>query len=226
MIESIINAIATGLVSLILEKRKEKRDDKKEQNRIFKERPELEIVEFKDYISRPGYGIKKNCDIDLFVAHMDSINLMSEGSAIYHNEDAKQEEWCCAIYTLKNVGKTDISSLDIISMYKKDTCIFSSTAAKKFISEEVINYSICYDKKIRVGESVTLKMCYHKERILCGMVTANMVLGLRDINGNCWQQPLFAPKEKLYDSYMVKRAEYVRDLQINETIKNLPGPYV
>ena len=151
MIESIINAIATGLVSLILEKRKEKRDDKKEQNRIFKERPELEIVEFKDYISRPGYGIKKNCDIDLFVAHMDSINLMSEGSAIYHNEDAKQEEWCCVIYTLKNVGKTDISSLDIISMYKKDKCIFSSTAAKKFISEEVINYSICYDKKYELA---------------------------------------------------------------------------
>lgn len=226
MIESIINAIANGLVTFILEKRREKREDKKEQNDIFKERPELAIVEFRDYIARPGYGIKENCDIDLFVAHLDCINLMSEVSAIYHGEDAKQDEWCCVIYTLKNVGKTDISSLDIISMHKTDICIFASTVAKKFLSEGIINYSICYDKRIRVSESVTLKVCYHKERIPYGMATANMALGLRDSNGNLWQQPLFAPRNKLYDSYIVKQAEYVRDLKIDETTKCFQKPYL
>lgn len=226
IIGAIIGAIATGLVTLVLEKRKERREDKKEQNNIFKERPELAIIEFRDYISRPGYGIKQKCDIDLFVAHIDGIDLKGGVSATYRSEDGNQDEWCCVIYTLKNVGKTDISVLNVISMYKKDTCIFASTVAGKFLSEGLINYSDCYDKKIRVGEVVTLKLCYHKERILCGMITANMVLGLQDSNGNCWQQPLFAPRDKLYDSYKVKRAEYVRDLKSDEAIECFQEPYL
>lgn len=226
IIGAVIGSITTGLINLVFEKRKDKKENEKNQKNTFEKRPEMAIIEFKDYISRPGYGVKKKCDIDLFVAHIAGIDLDGVVSAIYHKEDGDQEEWSCVIYTLKNVGKTDISVLNVISTCKKDTCIFPSMYVKEFISNGCINYSNCYDRKIRVGDTITLKLCYHQKRIVGSFISANVVLGLRDSNGYDWQQPLFAPSEKIYDSYLVKTEEYVRDLRNDEAIECFRKPYL
>ena len=230
MVEAILGAVVgsltTGLINLVFEKRKDKKECEKTRKDIFEKRPELAIVEFKDYISRPGYGIKKKCDIDLFVAHIAGIDLEGAVSAIYHKEDCNQDEWSCVIYTLKNVGKTDISVLNVISKYKKDTCIFPSMYMEEFVTNGCINYSDCYDRKVRVGETVTLKLCYHQARILAPFLSADMVLGFQDSNGHYWQQPLFAPLDKLYDSYSVEPEEYARELRNDEAIECFQKPYL
>ena len=76
---AIISAVVGGIITLLLDRRKEMREDrleaKKVQREAFQNRPEMQIVDFKDYIARPGYGIRQKCDIDLFVARIDKVTI-------------------------------------------------------------------------------------------------------------------------------------------------------
>lgn len=186
----------------------------KRRSEIYQSRPEMDIVEYKDYISRTKYGTKKSCDIDLFVAHIEAVDNRGTSKkpfidAYYNNAHFNKSEWCCVLYTLKNVGKTDIRFLDIICRMKRDTCIFHSVDAKWYLENKILNYSECFDKrKIRVGDTVTLKVCYHRDAVIIGNIAALLYIGMVDDNGRNWVQPLFTPVDKLYSSRQVSPKEY------------------
>ena len=233
IISAIFGGVITYITSFILEKRKEKREDRiearKERKLIFENRPELEIVDYKDYIKRTGYGTKQKCDINIVVAHIENVLVSGEKKgqrveAQYRMEDFNPEEWCCAIYTFKNVGRTDISAMDIICNYKKDTCIFDCDNSVSFAANHLLNYSVCFDKKIKVGETVTVKFCYHKDRVISGMLSSIMSVGLEDSHGRHWIQPLFAPTEKIYDSRMVSYKEYITEIREDSAIECFKNP--
>ena len=240
IISSVITSIITCMFTMKLETRKERREAavvaKKEQWDIYKKRPEMDIVEFKDYLSRPGYGIKQQCDIELFVAHIDHVTVEGNGKkgrkkkewihAHFNNEDKDSSQWCCVIYTFKNVGKTDISTTNILCHYQKDTCIFPYAFAEHCLDNGFLNYSDCYDRKIRSGETVTVKLCYHKDRILMCAISANMSIGMQDDNGHYWQQPLFAPTDKVYDSRQVGWTEYRECLRPDVAIECFKKPWL
>lgn len=108
IIIAIISAVAGGIVTLLttlpLERRKEKREDrleaKKLQREAFQNRPEMQIVDFKDYIVRTSYGIKQKCDIELLVVHIENGNgkriivFDNEGTymTIFNSEIIKESE--------------------------------------------------------------------------------------------------------------------------------------
>jgi len=222
LISGVVGGAITLLTSLIIEFYKQKRNDKlearKERKTVFENRPEMSIVDYKDYISRTGYGIKQKCDIELFVARIENVTITGDKNndivnAHYREEDFDKKDWCCVIYTFKNAGKTDISSMDIICNFKKDTCIFDFENVKKLASHNLLNYWYCHDKKIRVGETVTVKLCYHKERVLTGPISAIMSISMQDDNGRYWTQPLFAPLDKLYDSRQFSYKEYREEIR-------------
>lgn len=123
------------------------------------------------------------------------------------------DEWCCVIYSFKNVGKTNISVLDIICNYKRDTCIFPCAEAMKYAERNLLNYSYCYDRKIRIGDTTTVKICYHKDAIITGIFSAILSVGMRDDNGKYWTQPLFAPQNKVYDSRPISPKDYTEELR-------------
>lgn len=219
-------------------KRKERREDalaaKSEQEEIFRNRPEFDIIEYKNYLSRPGYGIKKKCDIEVFVAHIDHVEVEAIGKKLgaktgnvfahFHPDDLNTKDWCCVIYVLKNEGKTDISTTNLICHYQKDTCLFPAEYADCYMKENILSYSIWHDRKIRSGRTVTLKLCYHKDRIMTGAISANMSIGMQDDNGNCWEQPLFAPEDKVYNSAQVTLEQYRKDMSADSAIECFLNP--
>ena len=99
IISSVITSIITSLFTLKLETRKERREDEKdktkEQKKIYEKRPEMEIVEFRDYLSRPGYGINQKCDIELFVAHIEHLTVEGNGK-----KGRNKKEWVRAHFSL------------------------------------------------------------------------------------------------------------------------------
>lgn len=215
---AVFGGFITLLTTLSIEHRKEKRENrleiKKYQRELFQNRPEMQIVNFKDYISRVGYGVKQKCDIELFVVHIDSVtvdgkNKRAAVNANYKSEHLDSDEWCCVIYTFKNAGKTDISTLDIFWNFQQSSCIFPADRARKWAEGKLLKYSFCYDQKIRVGETVTLKMCYHQDAIIPSMFSATVSIGMIDDNGSYWTQPLFAPQNKTYDSRAISSKEYI-----------------
>ena len=222
-----------SIISLLDGLRKKQCDtidyQQKENTIIYQSRPEMKIMEYKNHLARLKYGTKKPCDIELFLAHIQHIEV--DGSknkpkvkAFYNSDHFDQNEWCCVIYTLKNVGKTDINSLDIICLFKRDTCIFPVDNAKCFADKHLLNYSECYDKKIRTGETITLKLCYHKDAIITGGVSALLHIGMVDDNGRYWVQPLFAPIDKVYESRQVLQKKYMEELTITTAEECFANP--
>lgn len=227
IIIAIVSAVTGGIISLgtslILEWRKEKREDqiesRKERKEIIQNRPEMSVVDYKDYVARVGYGIKQKCNIELLVVGIEKVTATGKKKkdvvyAHYREEDFNPEEWCCVIYTFKNAGKTDISSFDIICNYKKDVCIFPTNGAQHYEQANLLNYRYCYDKKIRIGETISVKFCYHKDRVITGNISAVMSIGMEDDNGRHWMQPLFTPIDKVYDSRQISYKEYRDEIQI------------
>lgn len=239
IIIAIVSAVAGGIVTLLttlaLDRRKEKRDDrleaKKLQREVFQTRPEMQIVDFKDYISRAGYGIKQKCDIELFVAHIEKTTVEGKKKravvyAHYNEEHLDPNEWCCVMYTLKNAGKTDISSMDIIWHFQQSSCIFPADETRQWAEGNLLNYSYCYDKKIRVGDTVSMKVCYHKDAIIPGLISATISIGMIDDNGRYWTQPLFAPQDKLYDSRAISPKDYIEQTRTDVAEECFKKPWL
>lgn len=222
ILSALLGAVITLLTTLVLERRKEKREDqleaKKAQLEAFQNRPEMQIVDFKDYLSRTGYGIKQKCDIALFVARIDNVTLEGPKKkpivcAHYRDDHLNSSDWCCVIYSLKNAGKTDISTLHMIWHFQQSSCIFPADYARQYAEGNILNYAQCYDTKIRAGDTITLKVCYHKDAIIPGMFSTPFSIGMIDDNGRYWTQSLFAPQQKVYDSRSISPKEYIDQKQ-------------
>ena len=236
---AIVSAVAGGIITLlttlILDRRKEKREDQleaqKTQREAFQNRPEMQIVDFKDYIIRTGYGIKQKCDIELFVAHIDHVTVEGKKKrsivcAHYNEHHLNTSEWCCVIYVLKNAGKTDISTLHMIWHFQESSCIFPADYARQWAAGNSLNYGYCFDTKIRAGETISLKICYHKDAIVSGLLSAPFSIGMIDDNGRCWTQPLFAPQEKVYDSRAMSLKEYKKQMQTQSAEECFQKPWL
>ena len=230
IVSAIIGALIATLTTLAVERRKEKRrkieNDKKEKKEIFESRPEYAIVDYKNYISRTGYGIKQECDLDVFLTRIIGIERNGRIDAIYQKEDFNPEEWCCVIYTLKNVGKTDISVSYIICHHKRTKVLLNSRFAKEYLNNRCLNYSESCDRKVRVGETLTIKLCYHKDHVIESFVDAILSVGMRDSSGHYWEQPLFIPFNKIYDSYRVSHAEFRSDILTDDAEECFQKPWL
>lgn len=223
IIIALISALFGGLITLLFERRKEKREEKletkRQQQEAFQNRPEMEIVEYNYFLNKPGVSIYEKCDISIFVARLMGVSLAGDKKtkkvqAHFENNILNSDEWCCVLYTFKNVGKTNISVTDIFCNDKKNVCIFSTNEANQFINCGMLNYSVLSDKKIRTDETLTVKFCYYKNSIIISSISALMSIGMKDDNGRLWMQPLFAPTEKLYDSIQVSSKQYYDEIGI------------
>ena len=212
IIAAVVGAVSGGIVNFILELYKNRRNDKKEtQNKkeeIHKTRPELDIIAFEDHIYSENISQIPSCDIEVFVAMAEYLKSGKDACAVYNQEDLEQNNWHVFTYKFKNMGNTDIDSLNLIMSVKNTVCLFETKLLDYLLSEGVINYSVCYDKKIRVGETVSLKLIYNNQRIPKNSFSSIMVIGLQDDNGHCWEQPFFAPDEKIYKSTQVSNEIY------------------
>ena len=231
IISTITGAFAGGIVTLLLDKRKERREDKKEKQRekkkVYEKRPELKIVEYKEYLDRPGYKLKKDCDINLFVTKIEKVSVEDDIVTAHYNEKFfNEEEWCCVIYMFENVGKTDIRCVSPICIYQKGTMLCSVNEAQMILDHGLLNYSDLYDKKIRVGESFTMRVCYHKDCIVSGTISAIMVMSLEDCNNRFWEQSLFAPNDKIYEARRITYKEYKKNYLPDAAIECFKKPWL
>lgn len=189
----------------------------------------LEIVKYKNYLSRTKYGTKTPCDINLFLAHINDIKVSGTKKnpivdVYFDDKHFDEDEWCCVIYTLKNSGQTGIVITDIVCLFQKDTCLFDIDDAHWHCENHILNYSEYYEKSVKPGESFTLKICYHKDAIIVGPFSAILHIGIVDKDGKLWVQPLFAPENKIYSSRRISKKDYKNELDISIAEKCFANP--
>lgn len=185
------------------------------------------LSDYKEYIKCSAYKFKKECDINLFMTKMGKVSVENDiVTAHYNNDYFNEEEWCCVIYEFKNAGKTDIRCVSPVCTYKKDTMLCDVSNAKMILEYGWLSYSTMFDRKIRVGESFTTKICYHKDCIVSGMMSSIMFMCLEDCNNRFWNQPLFAPNNKIYDSYEITYKEYKDEYLPDSAIECFKKPWL
>lgn len=230
---AVISALIGGFATYIFDRKKEGREEKKamlakiEEQR--KNRPEFLITSMKDSFNRPGTCIDSHaCDMEVFVANIKEVNV-EEGIVFVEYDESilDKKSWVSRQYTLQNVGKTVVYEVAIISHYKRNTCIFNAkTINERFINDGILNYFELLDKRIAPGESFTLKLCYSKDKVITGFLTAIFEIGMRDDNGIYWVQPFFAPEDKLYESRKITYQEYREAILPDNAIECFRKPYL
>lgn len=230
IITSIVGALIGGFFTLIISRKKEKKEEslrlQNERKEIFKNRPEYKIVEYKNYIGRVGHGIKKETDLDVFMTPIHHIEINGRVDAIYDEKFFNNDEWCCVIYVLENVGKTDIAITHVLCNHKRTEVLMGSNVAKMFLDTKCLNYSESCDDKIRVGERIIIKICFHKDCVIYSFIGATISIGIQDVNGNCWEQPLFAPYNKIYDSYRLSHKDLRSDILTEDAEECFKQPFL
>ncbi|SHJ79978.1 hypothetical protein SAMN02745751_03403 [Dethiosulfatibacter aminovorans DSM 17477] len=228
-ISALVGGIITYFFYLKKESRREKKEKllKKEEQR--KKRPEFRIESMKDSFNRPGTCIDSQpCDMEIFVAKIE--NVIVENDIVYAEYDdtiLDKKSWVSRQYTIKNIGKTAVYEVAIMSNFKRTTCLFNTKSIHEdFIQRGVLNYFELLDRRIDTDESITLKICYNKEKVIKGMFSAEFELGMRDDNGVYWVQPFFAYENKIYESRRITHKEYRDAIKPDIAIECFKKPYL
>ncbi len=204
----VISAVVGGVVAILVErlndhiKMRRKKELLHEEER--KNRPEFQVIKMKDFFHKSGENTHdRSCDLEVYVMRIDGVDIVNdEVIAKFNKDNIIRENWVCYEYTLRNVGKTSVYELYLISHAQKTACLFDVRMVnEKILNYGLLNYSQLYDRRIGPDQKFTLKICYHKQRVFGGIVSAQYGLGMRDDKGNYWLQPFFAPEDKLYKSY-------------------------
>ena len=231
VISAVTGAVAGGLVTLLLDKRKELRDDKKEreieEKRIYEERPELEIIEYKEFVDSSSSDELEHCDINVFLTEMKDVCVEGDSvTAQYREELFNKEEWCSVIYHFRNTGRTDIRCVSPICVCKKNMMMCDTAKTQIILEHGILNYSTMYDRKIRVGDTFSMKVSCHKEYIPGGENFAIMIMDIEDCNSVFWEQPLFFPTDKIYESYKITHKKFRDSFLADSAIECFKKPWL
>lgn len=212
LIVGIFTVIGVG-ITLRHEKKKETRQERKEK---YNNSPELIVNNYKTENN-------EDFDIKLLVARFEAdenINFK------YSKEYKDKNEYICKDFIFKNIGKTSIESLDIVSTYKKNTSIFDIEYADIFMKNGSINYGYIYDKKIFPGEELKIRLYFHKNIIISSGMSCAFVIQFNDSNGVYWEQSFFENNCNLYSPREISYKEYKDNISVEKSIECFEKPYL
>ena len=229
IISAICGAVAGGAVSCLFnyfnDRRKErqidKKDEEKERQRRFENRPEFKIIEFQT-------GSKYTED-DLLENRLQAVTaefkLSIEDGFVYANfskEELNKNDWISVRYTLKNVGKTDVSSISLICQDKRHFWLCDKYLADDLMKSRTLHYVAYFENKIRVGESFEIEVFYNKNHTYLPMLD----IGMQTPDARIWTQPLFLPCNKVGDSGEISDADYLENVKTDVAEKCFKQPWL
>ena len=202
----------------------EERRKKAENQVIENEKPRFEIAGYNE-ISKYNEKLD-DADISVFFAGIKGYD--KAGRRFSYDEGVgDKNNWVNVDYVLKNIGQTEIDHLYIMTGLPKNTSLFNVTGDSYLFaySHGLLNYSVIFDKNIKIGQSVKLRVSYLKDQIiLSNLGSATLTIWLMDVNNNVWTQPLFAPSEKIYNSSRSRMKLFKQEDDISAAIECFENP--
>lgn len=189
--------------------------------------PELKIIKFKDKILKPGKGIDKKKDINIFLAPIKGVEIVDDEIHIkYKQELLNKNDWVSVTYHFKNVGNEDILCLYVINNLQKTSVLCDVDSLEYCIDHELFSCSECYDQIVRKEETFSLKVYYHKESVMSGTFSAGVTIAMEDRNRRYWTQSLFTPENKIYEVHPIKYKDYINEIRIDKAIECFKKPWL
>lgn len=228
IIASILGGLVGGLFTFLgvkmTIKYEERKDQREKEEKIKADCPRLEIV---DYKGEHIYDKEEPSNITMILSKIDKYDVKVTPSFYYDKRITEPSEWISVNYTLKNIGGTEIVHLYFTSNLVRSISIFNISNEDNIYSynNKLLNYSVFLDKSIKPQETINIKICYVTDRIIESSLNSAVVsIWLIDTNNHWWEQPLFAPYNRIYNSNRSSHQKWKESTDIITAIKCFANP--
>ena len=225
IIASILGGLVGGLFTFLgvkmTIKYEERKDQREKEEKIKADCPRLEIV---DYKGEHIYDKEEPSNITMILSKIDKYDVKVTPSFYYDKRITEPSEWISVNYTLKNIGGTEIVHLYFTSNLVRSISIFNISNEDNIYSynNKLLNYSVFLDKSIKPQETINIKICYVTDRIIESSLNSAVVsIWLID---TWWEQPLFAPYNRIYNSNRSSHQKWKESTDIITAIKCFANP--
>lgn len=153
-------------------------------------------------------------------------NKEKEYKISYSQNIKNKKNHCYKDIIIKNIGKSDIECLDIVSTNKKGLILCDYNSLNNLVDNELICYDYCYDKKIRVGESIKIRIYYEYNKQPHLMWSSTLAFLFEDQNHNYWEQPFFYEKDNIYAPYEISYKELKKAVTTDDAYECFEHPWL
>lgn len=153
-------------------------------------------------------------------------NKEKEYKISYSQNIKNKENHCYKDIVIKNIGKSDIECLDIVSTNKKGLILCDYNSLNDLVDNKLICYDYCYDKKIRVGESIKIRIYYEYNKQPHLMWNSTLAFLFEDQNHNYWEQPFFYEKDNIYAPYEISYKELKKAVTTDDAYECFEHPWL
>jgi hypothetical protein len=202
------------------------REKEKYNREVFDARPRLEIVRKSDNFldsEKQDHAV----DIDCLVVKIEDCQL-SDGEPIfiYDKKNLNRDEWVSVEFVLKNVGKSTVSESWFAWNSPKDTALFDVKGDSYIltIQNQFLNYRVLSTKTLKTNDEISIRINFHKDRIMSGWFMAEASIWLFDEYRKIWMQPLFVHTGEIYDSTKKSFKEFKDFTDIEAAMKCFKDP--
>ena len=215
-INGLISGVFTVIGVLLTIKNQNKKEKRQEEKEIYKNKAELTVTK--------GNFINENeCDIQLLVA----VFKVDENINFSYSEKYKNKnEYVYKDYIIKNVGKTSIEELEIVTTNKKCVSIFNIKDAEFCMENGMIHYGSIWDKKIFPNQELKIRLYCHKEMVVTSLLSSAFIIQYNDSNGLYWEQPFFENEYKVYSPRKVSYKEYRENISTDIAMECFEKPWL
>lgn len=226
-LNTIIEAIITGLlgglftvigvkITIANENKWKKREETKKE---FNEKPKFKF-------KKGTFRSDNEADISVFaapfVAKRDEKNYIQFE---YEDKLKNDAEVVCYDYVFENIGKNAATQFSIVINSQKSASIFDYEDKNEWMEKHFINYSSLYDQgTIEPGESIKLRIGYHKDLQFSSCFSATFSILYKDEYGNYWEQPFFERQGKLYEPFKITYKDYLNMVTTQKAMECFENP--
>ena len=202
---------------------REERERLEKDARMFR-RPELEVK--KHYKEQEGTVLGKY-DLEVYFDEFLNVEVDDFGgvNANFYEDILNKSKHFSVVYELENIGKTDIDNLTIMTSHKRTKFLTYLSSLESDVKNGYLSYSATLDKRIKVGETITIKISYNKDRILKPVYAALLNIGFEDVYRTFWVQPFFAPSNRIYVPKEIAEQDYISRIGIDDALECFRNPH-
>ncbi len=197
---------------------------RREKLRIWETRPELEIVDVRPQTAEE-IAAPTRYDAEGFFASVEASEWRNDVLyATYCQDDFDAKNWRGVVFTLRNVGKTDINELYAVSVDKGEYSLFNVCDVSQAAATHALNYYLDVDE-IRVGETATLALRWNKTSRLPDVYLLS-VSYIDKERARYWRQLLSLREEYARNVIEISVDDYLVETNVERAAKLFFGPNI
>lgn len=203
----IIGGLMSSLTSIYVSS-KERKDRKKEEQdkeklRQFENKAELKIEEVLEESNN-----KADIEVFLLPFKVDYTDGFKNYKFIYPEGIDNKKMHKYKEFHIKNIGNSDINQLDICAIFKNHNILVDYNGLDDVIENGVVNYNLCYDRKIMKSHNIIIRVYYLEGYQVCHPFSCTLAILYKDSFNNLYEQAFWYEKDNLYEPIAIDYKKY------------------